>query len=116
MDDRELLELAAKAAGIGGGWGEVHSLPQGEVDCSDIWMLDGDDCFIWNPLTDDGDALRLLRVLELDIQFDNERHAVLITNHSGISVEVGMSDESGDIYAPLRRAIVRAGAEIGRTK
>ena len=47
MTDRELLELAAKAAGI------KTSLHK-ETDS--LWI---DGPRVWNPLTDDGDALRL---------------------------------------------------------
>ena len=51
MSDKELLELAAKAAG----YDKTRT-------CIDeyFWVLtDGDDWHPWNPLTDDGDALRL---------------------------------------------------------
>jgi hypothetical protein len=45
--DRELLELAAKAAGIDGFWSEGY--------LSFIKRSGGS----WSPLDDDGDALRL---------------------------------------------------------
>ena len=81
MTDRELLELAAKAAEI--------------KDWVDGWS----DKF-WNPLTDDGDALRLAVKLDLfweqmelfDIYMDNKPHEP----------------------KNVRRAIVRAAAEIGK--
>ncbi len=111
MDDRELLELAAKAAGTPGEWGEIIDIGGDKVDLTDVFFVSD---FPWDPLEDDGAALRLLRQLELDISHDNERHAVSVTNQDDVSIEVGMSDEAGDIYAPLRRAIVRAAAEIGR--
>lgn len=105
--DRELLELAARAAG--------YQVDTGFADCPLIYGEDAgpDGPREWNPLTDDDDALRLLRRLELDISHDNERHAVSVTNQSDVLIEVGMSDDAGDIYAPLRRAIVRAAASIG---
>ena len=53
--DRELLELAAKAAGIFGVW-EEHS-DFFDINTSGIYV-DGAS-FLWNPLSDDGDALRL---------------------------------------------------------
>jgi len=61
MTDRELLEMAAKAAGItrhdwiGIGLQEqrVHGVPH----C-------GTDGPIWNPLTDDSDALRLASLVK----------------------------------------------------
>lgn len=90
--DRELLELAAKAAGIELRWhpdGTAYS----DTRCSGYWG-------VWNPITDDGDALRLAAKLYL---WESIRLA-----HRGVSADV-------DIYAATRRAIVRAAAEIGRS-
>jgi hypothetical protein len=101
MTDRELLELAAKAAGY---------KIQGDVDYMIVqpdhrkggYVIrndrGGDSC--WNPLTDDGDALRLAVKLDLfweqmelfDIYMDNKQHEP----------------------KNVRRAIVRAAAEIGK--
>jgi len=100
MTDRELLELAAKAAGMP--W--------------DQWVIDGDDS--WNPLTDDGDALRLAVQLGLDVCIDTpiERephtHVIGFVGNSADTVDV--IEAHGDPYAATRRAIVRAAAEIGR--
>lgn len=61
MNDRELLELAAKAAGYKP-WG---------ADCEGypIFVIEG--CPIgWNPLTDDGDALRLAHALGMQLNLD----------------------------------------------
>jgi len=49
MTDRELLEAAAKAAGVFV-WPDVYDSERG---------LHHGTCGWWNPLTDDGDALRL---------------------------------------------------------
>lgn len=63
----------------------------------------------WNPLTSDGDALRLAVKLEL-----------VIMPHGG-SVEAYIGDIEceefieDDPYAATRRAIVRAAAEIGKS-
>jgi len=113
--DRELLEAAAKAAGI-----EVDFTVFS--DGSFIWFKQGGDCFSgqWNPLTDDGDALRLAVKLELDIYYGDDE--------GGTSVHVGYAHDPDsdsmvrycieqcdtDPYAATRRAIVRAAAEIGR--
>ena len=57
MSDRELLEMAAKAAGYDGlRW---SMLRQCFYDCSGIY---------WRPLDDDGDALRLAVKLQLQIR------------------------------------------------
>ena len=91
MSDRELLELAAKAAGIDVRW------YQG--DC--LRVADKCNGFAgkWNPLTDDGDALRL---------------AVKLGDRDGQVTFLIDTKHDGDPYAATRRAIVRAAAEIGR--
>ena len=101
MSDRELLELAAKAAGI-------------EL----VWHGDADPwCFAetvagikWNPLTDDGDALRLAVKLRLSVEQWKTNEAVCY-NKSG---DGAYEDYGKDALAATRRAIVRAAAEIGR--
>ena len=61
MTDKELLELAAKAAGIG--------LCKNFVIAGKVAKIkDTED--LWAPLTDDGDALRLAVKLNLDILQD----------------------------------------------
>ena len=105
-EDKELLELAAKAAGIPlakwgpkGTWDEDPQL-EGWMDTT---------CNFWNPLTDDGDALRLAVKLGLRISVE--------TWSDGSDV-VLVEDETefcdNDPYAATRRAIVRAAAEIGK--
>lgn len=109
-DDRKLLELAAKAAGyqIGewfptGCWsGEPHL---------EGFLLDGD---CWNPLTDDGDALRLAVKLHFDIWIWEKRRDVTVwlNNASGDHFSCDLNE---DPYAATRRAIVRAAAAIGQS-
>ena len=97
MTDRELLELAAKAAGINLVCKQLlaHGM---EVDAFFNLFEDGRyGC--WNPLEDDGDALRLAAKLHL-------WEAVRLA-HREVSDTV-------DIYAATRRAIVRAAVEIGK--
>ncbi len=98
MSDRELLEAAAKAAGIEFGW--IHDTPRIRAEMG--WTP-------WNPLTDDGDALRLAVKLELQLDLRHSFHTVRV-----YGAAEGRIDESGDPYAATRRAIVRAAAEIGR--
>jgi len=102
--DRELLELAARAAGIVGVWHErgecIHV-----TDCagmSDMW---------WRPLTDDGDALRLAVALKLDIQFF-DGHAEIQVDGDDIN-SATVEPYAQDMQAATRRAIVRAAAAIG---
>ena len=104
MTDRELLELAAKAAGVELTW-----------DCTDRFgepwtVIKGVVCAYWNPLTDDGDAVRLLVACSLDISFQEDG-----VYASGFDVQNHQLFEwHNDESAATRRAIVRAAAEIGR--
>ena len=93
--DRELLELAAKAAGL-----ELWTHADGE------WYLP-DPRRRWNPLTDDGDALRLAVRLGLWVHI-GKYHTAIEGNH------IEETARRGDSLAATRRAIVRAAAEIGK--
>lgn len=108
--DRELLELAAKAAGYEG---TVTMYPSGyaEMGLSNTHSPSGSN--VWKPLYDDGDALRLAMKLDIDLRFD-EVEQVVEARHQATSY--GEHEEYGaDKCAATRRAIVRAAAEIGRT-
>ena len=96
MNDKELLELAAKAAGI-------------ELDKGWLVYLE-DDGEAFNPLVRDDHALRLAVKLGLDIGFPRE-DCVWSFGHGG---SVCVENPKEDPYAATRRAIVRAAAEIGR--
>ena len=118
MTDRELLELAAKACGFGVQnppdnphcWTESE-YPKGSRQHGALWNYSGysDTAELWNPLTDDGDALRLAIKLEMDVSF-GLRGAVIEQSHGRKVQEL----DDNDPYAATRRAIVRAAAEIGR--
>ena len=106
MNDRELLELAAKAAGIDGKWEESFQAivvypnkTRGE-------------CWTWNPLTDDGDAFRLLVKLNLLVDVDAISGSLAC---DGTKDNDQREKHSNDPYAATRRAIVRAAAEIGKS-
>jgi len=60
-NDRELLELAAKAAGLKIDKSETSGRGRGNTgfNCMGDVVLDWHNGTRWNPLTDDGDALRL---------------------------------------------------------
>lgn len=93
MTDKELLKLAAKAAGV-----EVVTPTMLEYGK-------------WNPLTDDGDALRLAVKFGFGIEFDNDGDGVEVFGDSGIEA----LSANGDLAAATRRAIVRAAAYIGES-
>jgi len=97
--DRELLELAAKAAG------ESPS-PEPFEHVVDRW----------NPLTDDGDAFRLMVALELNVFPPDQDDPTAVANYYEKEIHVtAVADVVGDCFlSATRRAIVRAAAEIGR--
>ncbi len=103
MNDRELLELAAKAAGIlTPSWYGNASYIEG--------MLSR-----WNPLEDDGDALRLAVKLGIDIETHgcNSAHPFACAFDCERNIAEEEQPDNGDPYAATRRAIVRVAAEIG---
>ena len=99
MTDQELLELAAKAAGIEGTW-DTHAkclVPK----MGQMW---------WNPLIDDGAAFRL--AVRLNIEFDNVGDSCTAYQYDyGIDCNEAHGD---DPYAATRRAIVLVAAKIGK--
>ncbi len=108
MTDRELLEKAAKAAGM--------SNPTYMEIYQNKGINRGPTESLWNPLTDDGDALRLAVKLKMDVQ-TNEASSSVQTWQSDIGETkevVEYFDPPQDPYAATRRAIVRAAAEIGK--
>lgn len=89
--DKELLELAAKAAGF---------------ELKYNWLGGLDARQNWNPLTDDGDALRLAVKLDMIVDVRGKHNAVAVWPDV-------VEQISGDPLTATRRAIVRAAAEIG---
>lgn len=101
MDDnkKHMLLMAAKASGIshdGAGFISESGLP-----------------INWNPLDDDGDALRLAVNLGMDISpnanGDNGPFATAYDGKWGISSVLRTDDK----YADMRMAITEAAASIG---
>lgn len=114
MTDRELLELAAKAAGMELDYtirpdkkAFYHSERNAFALADGGWFA---------PLTDNNDAFRLMVRLRLEPRFIDNSHSngaepsrVTLHNFAGIVENIG-----DDPAATLRRAITRAAAEIGR--
>ena len=134
MNDRELLELAAKAADVfltpeklaevfpEGGWCETdepYFKECGSMVGTVVWYgsdgveLGGTEKLEWDPLNDDGDALRLAVKLGMQITpgtYNKDEFTAFRAGH-------GEAHESRhfqqDEFAATRRAIVRAAAAIG---
>jgi len=101
MTDKELLELAAKAAGM-------RLNHAGQPTTGNYYDLAD---FNWNPLLDDGDALRLAVKLGLEVRTDGP-YLIAVTPRY---VDNELYEPRGDDpYAATRRAIVRAAAVIGQ--
>jgi hypothetical protein len=116
MNDRDLLEAAAKAAGIdikcfvdqvtdydSPHYG-IHAIQRGNT-----WET-------WNPLENDGDALRLAVALRIDFtaSLENEHGERLAIAMQCIDDLIEAEEIAiDDPYAATRRAIVCAAAMIG---
>lgn len=104
--DRELLKLAAKAAGgiASDGLGGCYDMEREAK---------------WNPLTDDGDALRL--AVQLGLLIDVRYTDPVIAQYNCViywltplkSARIELGDLEPDPLAATRRAITRAAAELG---
>lgn len=106
MNDRELLEMSAKACGI-----EIATWSN--CQAGGFQAQEGARGKFWNPLDDDGDAMRLLTKLNLEIgrsKLAGRAYVGLV----GEAPWVECVNDEQDIYACTRRAIVCASAEIGR--
>lgn len=101
--DRDLLELAAKAAGI-----EIHFDDEG--DCYRI-TSSGIRTY-WDPRHFDGDAFRLM----VDLRLIVVQYTAGLTVHQGGPVlsNTSYAKFDGNRCASTRHALVSAAAEIGR--
>lgn len=94
-EDKNLLELAARTAGFEAGW-----------------VLQG-----WNPITDDGDALRPAVKLQLGINIPPVVDGrIEVVTFYGPIISIVEHPQNDDRNAAARRAIVRAAAEIGKAQ
>ena len=112
MDDRTLLERAARAAGMTG-WtyhdedgGAMRSPPK-ESRYLRVYSY-------WSPLHDDGDALRLAMKLQINLLFQvNGIEARTYQGQFFIAREPVMYADAQAVQVATRRAIVRAAAQMG---
>lgn len=102
--DEELLELAAKAVGL--------HFCDGLVKYDRGELFGGESAVAtWNPLEDDGDALRLAVKLGFGISIPLKAKRTDVVSFDCFLVNA--IESHGDPLAATRRAIVRAAASIG---
>ena len=115
MTDQELLTLAARAAA--------------KLSSNDLCWLDNTPYFKWNPLDDDGAAMRLMVTLRISLEQDASvetysfTYRGVTTGEYALGVEAWSVTETGrvvqwqeaysdDAHAATRRAIVRVAAQL----
>lgn len=112
INDRELLELAAKASGFTLEWVStdlIHDSGPRLRNNNPYWF----NWPVWNPLDDDGDSLRMMVNLDMDVYCNKVwSQAEVCVGHECLFETI--EPYAGDPLAATRRAIVRAAAEIGR--
>ena len=85
MNDRELLTLAAKAAGIEIDHWRADKMPV-VAELFRGHLANYED---WNPLTDDGDALRLAVKLRLSVILSTDGPVMVMSHNVGIAESCG---------------------------
>ena len=112
--DRELLEAAAKVAGL-------HPLCDWDEETGCIkypFRSDVTNMHLWNPLTDDGDALLLAAKLHACVAINraarpDERGGTTVLFYWAPNCWAAeWHDEHPDVATATRRAIVRAAAAL----
>jgi len=117
MTDKELLEYAARAAGY---TTIQHQNPKdSSLDIRygiDEAIWNGED--YWNPLADDGDALRLAVKMGMEVYIDTHPEGCDCTEVWSVTYDQSKKHERcvghfGNPHAATRRAIVLCAAGIG---
>lgn len=115
MEDRKLLELAAKACGAK--WSDYSD------GSTDHWMMQAKSgsWINWNPLINDGDALRVAVQLQLTVCNEHVSAGAAYCTDACGDLIYPVADSGNhepevipEDYAATRRAIVLAAAQIGK--
>lgn len=117
MTDKEMLELAAKAIGVKAMYGRACEGIEGRLLHPKGGGLLCMNNLYWNPLADDGDALRLVVACRLTVCTDGSTTVSAHEAHrhdDGVFVTQSI-DRCESKQAATRRAITRAAAEIGKS-
>ncbi|WCW05354.1 hypothetical protein [Pseudomonas aeruginosa] len=115
MNDRTLLELAARAAGMNIQRSRLDDPLHRDFLMNGEGVRNPGQCsFPWNPRDDDGDALRLAVKLGIVVTPDRENQRTLVSNSAGHEYCAIYWDKLGEMAA-TRLAITEAAAEIGKS-
>lgn len=110
--DKELLQLAAKAAGVNGEYRSA-CVESYNADIFGIAPKGFSITSFWSPLTNEGDAFRLAVYLDMDVCLSpRDKEVTAFTLIYG-AVSSCTEPYGNDKHAATRRAIVRAAAAIG---
>lgn len=109
MDEKQMLLMAAKAAKAAG-------LNVFEIGGTFLYKPYANHSIVhrWNPLEDDGDALRLAVKLRLVLDIERDRSCTSVGDHSGRFGVQPWGAKGPE--AATRLAIVRAAAQVGRRR
>ena len=114
QNNRRLLELAASAPGWmpNNSWAWCANAGKNGAFC---YRLNGE-MIVWNPLDDNADAFNLAVKLRIEIAYNEEHKCVcrFWTNTKGFTAVAERITD--DPCAATRRAIVRAAAQIAKSK
>lgn len=122
MNDRELLELAAKAIG-GSYWHDARTF-------SDYLVIKQGEPVKWNPANDDGDSRRLQVALQISLEFGETKPSVQFpAPYARARKRIPCDDGSGyaqehdaveyvltpsDVERAARYAVLRVAAAAGK--
>lgn len=116
MTDRELLELAAKAAGLEFGHEVGQYAWQPLYQCLARRNANGTDS-LWNPLYNNGDALKLAVKLQFQITPGTyNKDEFTVYKSATAEVHEYYAARVQNEYEATRRAIVRAAAKLGASQ
>ena len=110
MNTKELLEKAAKAAGIKGNYFESEYPTESGILDDD--SFDEDTCALfWQPHLDDGDSARLADALEINIRY--LEYGLRVYVDTGRHHAEYYKDHNNSRSAARRMAVLRLAAQMG---
>ena len=111
---KELLELAAKAAGVGGNYLFRAGGSKGSGFPYHIEGIQKTGGAMWNPITDDGTCARMEAAIGIDVEWYQDKVRSYKHGECLVIRYEFFSNHNGDKNAARRMASVRCAAEIGK--